>query len=189
MPEEMSKPDQASFAETTLTRFVMLRLANCQVADKLEDIAASAGFDTLDQLMRIAHGETPVTFEQVPQLAAALGVSAGFVTGLAVAEHWSSGLVDVLASMLPAVSTVGMAEIDTAEDDEQDAQPVQAAGIIEPSFDYARLVLDTGEHLNLNFKVTPAFHKRFRFEAAMAGVSMKRLLEICFKLYFDEKAK
>lgn len=38
---------------------------------------------------------------------------------------------------------------------------------------------------NLNFKVPPAFHRRFRLEATLRQLSMKALLEASFQCYLD----
>lgn len=38
---------------------------------------------------------------------------------------------------------------------------------------------------DMNFKVNPAFHKRFRLEATLRGMTMKELLEASFKAYLE----
>lgn len=38
----------------------------------------------------------------------------------------------------------------------------------------------------MNFKVTPAFHREFKIEAALRGMSMKELLEAAFKTYLEK---
>jgi predicted HicB family RNase H-like nuclease len=42
---------------------------------------------------------------------------------------------------------------------------------------------DTVELMPLNFKVDPAFHREFKIYAARAGLSMKELLDRCFREY------
>jgi len=39
---------------------------------------------------------------------------------------------------------------------------------------------------DLNFKVDPAFHRRFKLEAVMRSLSMKELLEASFKTYLEQ---
>lgn len=38
---------------------------------------------------------------------------------------------------------------------------------------------------DLNFKVAPAFHRRFKLEALVRGMTMKELLEACFYAYLE----
>ena len=42
---------------------------------------------------------------------------------------------------------------------------------------------DTGDLAPLNFKVSPAFRKAFKIYASRAGISMKELLDRCFREY------
>lgn len=41
-------------------------------------------------------------------------------------------------------------------------------------------------YMDMNFKVEPAFHKRFKTEATLRGLTMKDLLEASFKLYLEQ---
>jgi hypothetical protein len=44
---------------------------------------------------------------------------------------------------------------------------------------------DAGVLTDMNFKVAPAVHRRFKVEASMRGMSMKELLEAMMKFYFE----
>lgn len=44
---------------------------------------------------------------------------------------------------------------------------------------------DSGKMQDMNFKVSPSFHKRFRVEASLRGMSMKELLEAMAKFYYE----
>lgn len=39
---------------------------------------------------------------------------------------------------------------------------------------------------DMNFKVAPRFHRRFKIEAGLRGVSMKELLEASFQTYLEK---
>jgi hypothetical protein len=39
---------------------------------------------------------------------------------------------------------------------------------------------------DLNFKVAQSFHRHFKLEATMRGMTMKELLEVCFRTYLDQ---
>ena len=45
---------------------------------------------------------------------------------------------------------------------------------------------DEGALQDMNFKVAPKFHRRFKIEASVRGVSMKELLEASFQAYLKE---
>jgi len=40
--------------------------------------------------------------------------------------------------------------------------------------------------IDMNFKVQPDFHRRFKIEATLRGLSMKELLEASFRAYLEQ---
>lgn len=45
---------------------------------------------------------------------------------------------------------------------------------------------DAGVTADMNFKVSPSFHRRFKLEALVRGLSMKDLMEACFQAYLEK---
>lgn len=41
-------------------------------------------------------------------------------------------------------------------------------------------------YVDMNFKISPEFHRRFKIEATLRGLSMKDLLEASFKAYLEQ---
>lgn len=44
---------------------------------------------------------------------------------------------------------------------------------------------DEGALQDMNFKIAPKFHRRFKMEAVLRGLSMKELLEASFQAYLQ----
>lgn len=64
--------------------------------------------------------------------------------------------------------------------------PIQAQTLEAP--DHLSKPSDTGStaFVDMNFKVDPKFHRRFKAEATLRSLSMKELLEVCFKAYLAQ---
>ena len=64
--------------------------------------------------------------------------------------------------------------------------PIQAQTLEAP--DHLSKPSDEGSTVfaDMNFKVHPEFHRRFKVEATLRGLSMKDLLEASFKAYLEQ---
>jgi hypothetical protein len=146
-----------------LAALIQTLIAKLEGKKTLPQIATELGYDKPKMILMFASGEARVPFNKVDALVRALNADARFMWQLAFEQYGMQSVFESIDRVLQGDEPPTVLHTTAAADD-------TASGL-----------------QDMNFKVPPEFHRRFRMEAARRGLSMKRLLEVIIEEYMKNR--
>lgn len=158
-------------------------------------IASEVGYDQPNIISMWKRGETKVPLRKIPALARSIGGDPTHMWRLALEQFDEPGVGQAVQEIFGNIVSNNEAELvfhvrQLTNDADvsfsasvMEAIKVAILGVGDPEAADPETPApeeEPGGLQDLNFKVDPAFHRRFKTEAAQLGISMKQLLEECF---------
>jgi transcriptional regulator with XRE-family HTH domain len=167
-----------------LAQFLTRRIAEIAHTKSVDEIAQEIGYEKAKMILRFASGEAITPIEKLPALAKALDVELALLFRLAIRDYFPSA-ADALEEVIvqPTVRTPA-ASSDAGRHEEGAGAKAAGPGLTDTAEEGP-----ASSFVDLNFKVSPAFHKRFRVEAAFAELSLKDLMIASFESWLKHSAR
>jgi hypothetical protein len=172
------------FANSAIARYLAEQIDAISDVKDQKQIACEIGYVKTNIISLFKRGEAKIPLDKVPALARALNVDPAHLFRLALEQYWPGAgqTIDEIFGRRAAEKGEAMPLKDA-----RDATKNPVPSVVEKSAPGVDKLDSEGSaaFVDLNFKVPPRFHRRFRMEASARGLSMKELLVASFQAYLD----
>jgi hypothetical protein len=181
-------------ANSEMAQYLTEKIDAIASTKSVKEIATELGYEKAKMVTMLASGEIKLQLDKVPALARALNADLSHLFRLALNQYWP-GIGAELDEII-----VRPAEVEARILTEHPGTASSTSGHMPPA-PSAKAALDaapqapggaarSGEaaatFVDLNFKVSPGFHRQFRIEAAQRELSMKELFIVSFETYLSQ---